>query len=382
MTTSFSRRLSFRLALALALTFSLAAGSWPRPRLTASPPVPGKAEAPAEVPAKTDAEIEQRAREAYGKLGVSFEENRGQVDERVRFLARHGGATVYLTNEEVSFVLSAPETLARRGPAPERRGRPKSHAVRMKFEGANTRAEVSGERELEGKVNYFRGSDPSKWRTNVKTYGAVRYRGIYDGIDLVYYGNEAGQMEYDFVVAPGADPNRISLKIEGAKSVKVDAAGDLVINTPVGPMRQHKPVVYQEVEGGRREVAGGYVVRPGGRVRFKLAEYDRSAPLVIDPGIEYSTYLGGSSVDAGRAIAVDAAGNAYITGDTHSADFPWPTPSRAPSRALKPTTGMPSSRSSTPPARPLSTPPTSAALVRMRAMASRWTRPATPTSRA
>ena len=335
MSTSCSRSQSPRFLLTLALAFSLAAGSWPWTQHAAGTRAPDTAAVPAHPPAEARARIEERAREAYGKLGVSFEENRGQIDKRVRFLARHGGATVYLTNEEASFVLSAPEprdraadessapvALDRRGRVPERRRRPKSHAVRMKFEGANPKAEVSGERELAGLVNYLCYAQQLKWRTNVKTYGAVRYRGLYEGIDLVYYGNEQGEMEYDFEVSPGADPNRISLKIEGAKSVKVDAAGDLVIKTPVGPMRQRKPTVYQEVEGARREVEGGYVVRPGGRVRFKLGEYDRSAPLVIDPEVEYSTYLGGSYDDFGFGIAVDSAGSAYVTGRTGSTDFP------------------------------------------------------------
>ncbi len=326
MLTSCSRRHSFHFALTLALTFSLTAVSWPRPQRAANQQVSGAADVPAEAPAAMRAETEQRARKAYGKLGVSFEENRGQTDRRVRYLARHGGATVFLANDEAAFVLRAPEShdsAAGEKPSP---GRAKSHAVRMKFEGANPRAEVSGERELSGRVNYFRGNDPSKWRTNVRTYGAVRYRGLYEGVDLVYYGNERGEMEYDLVVAPGADPSRISLKIEGAKSLEVDAAGDLVINTPAGEMRQRKPTVYQEVNGARREVAGGYVAEPDGSVRFALGEYDRSAPLVIDPVLEYSTYLGGSKYEEGHSIAVDPAGNAYVTGLTRSFDFPTVNP--------------------------------------------------------
>ena len=319
MPTSCSRRQSSRLALALALTFTLAAAAWPSPQRAAGPQILSTATgAAAEVPAKTDAAIEQRTREAYGKLGVSFEENRGQVDSRVRFLSRRGGATVFLTNDEAAFVLSGPKSRDKaadeRSPREELTPeRSKSHTVRMKFEGANPRAEASGERELEGKVNYFRGGDPSKWRTNVKTYGAVRYRGIYDGVDLVYYGNERGEMEYDFVVAPGADPRQISLKVEGAKAVKLDAAGDLVLSTPAGPLKQRRPTVYQEVGGARREVAGGYAVEPGGRVRFKLGEYDRSAPLVIDPVMSY-WLIGETDYDEAFGVAADSSGNFYVTG--------------------------------------------------------------------
>ncbi len=328
MPTSRSRHQSLRLVLALSMMLSLAAGAWPGPQRAAGP----------QTLTATGADMEQRAREAYGKIGVSFEENRGQVDERVRFLSRRGGATVFLTSDEAAFVLTAVEAPASgsverpdveefapgRGRA--KREKPKSHAVHIKFEGANPWAEVSGERELEGKINYFRGNDPSKWQTNVKTYAAVRYRGIYEGVDLVYYGNAQGRMEYDFVVAAGADPRQISLQIEGAKSVGVDAAGDLVIATPAGEMRQRRPEVYQEVEGGRRGVEGGYMVEPGGRVRFSLGEYERAAPLVIDPVLEYSTYLGGSGFDVAGGIAIDSARNAYVTGETYSSDFPTKNP--------------------------------------------------------
>ena len=327
MSTSCSRRRSPRFALALALTFSLAAASWPRPQHAANSRVSGRADASAEAPAAAQAKIEERAREAYGKLGVSFEENRGQADGRVRFLARHGGATVFLTNDEAAFVLSragkasdkrplgeegSPDALARRERLPER---PQAHAVCMKFEGANPRAEVSGERELKGRVNYFRGSDPSQWQTNIKTYGAVRYRGLYDGVDLVYYGNAQGQMEYDFEVAPGADPNQISLMIEGAEGLEVDASGDLVISTPVGQMRQRRPEVFQEVDGARRAVEGGYIAEPGGRVRFALGAYDKGARLIIDPVLEYSVSINGIE---GLGIAVDPTGNAYVAGYTYA----------------------------------------------------------------
>ncbi len=356
MSTSRSRRQSFSFALTMALIFSLAAAALPRPQRAAAPQASGtaavKAGAPQEAPAKTDAEVEQRARAAYGKFGVSFEENLGQSDKQVRFLSRRGGTTVFLTNDEAAFVLSAParkvkgeiassdiatderaiaeetapEAVGRRGRGPATHERPKFHAVHMKFDGANPWAEVVGERELAGRVNYLRGDDPSKWRTGVKTYGAVRYRGIYDGVDLVYYGNELGQMEYDFEVAPGADPRQISLLVEGADAMEVDASGDLVISTPAGPMKQHRPAVYQEVEGLRHTVEGAYAVEPDGRVRFALGEYDASAPLVIDPVLEYSTYLGGGFEDGARGIAVDSARNAYIAGYTYSTDFPTKNP--------------------------------------------------------
>jgi hypothetical protein len=356
MLTSCFDRKSFRFILTFALTFSLVVVAWPRSARTVarqeSSPADSAAKLLPQTSTKTTAETEQQAREAYGRLGLSFEENRGQVDEQVRFLARHGSATLFLTNDAASFVLSAraqssadetesrdsisgerpvedgqvPSRHARRGRDEATNERLRLRTVRMKFEGANLGTEVVGEQELEGRVNYFRGSDPSKWQTDVKTYGAVRYRGIYEGIDLVYYGNEKQEMEYDFRVAAGADARQISLLVEGAQSLEVDAGGDLVISTPVGEMRQRKPVVYQEADGMRREIESRFAVEGNGRVRFVLGEYDRSVPLIIDPVLVYSTYLGGSGNDSGNDIAIDSAGNAYVTGSTVSTNFPTANP--------------------------------------------------------
>src|SRR2546427_1923700 len=165
------------------------------------------------------------------------------------------------------------------------------------------------------------GSDPANWRTDVPTYAKVRYKNVYPGIDLIYYGTQR-QLEYDFVVSPGADPKRIRLGFQGVDKLEVDAQGDLVLHTATGVIRQRKPVIYQEVEGARREIAGGYVLEGARRVGFRVAAYDARRPLVIDPALFYSTYLGGNSSDEGLAIAVDTAGNAYVTGATSSTDFP------------------------------------------------------------
>lgn len=158
-------------------------------------------------------------------------------------------------------------------------------------------------------------------RTNVPTYAKVYYHDLYPNIDLVYYGSQ-GQLEYDFVVRPGADPNEIMLGFQGSDKLEVDAEGDLLLHTVAGPIRQRKPVIYQEVEGIRREVAGGYVLKGAHQVGFQVAPYDASRPLIIDPVLFYSTYLGGSGDDEGTSIAVDAAGNAYVTGTTDSINFP------------------------------------------------------------
>jgi hypothetical protein len=250
-----------------------------------------------------------RVSESYGKLPLQFEANRGQTHKDVRFLSRGAGYSLYLTAGEAVLVLSKPGADAKRV------------ALRMSLVGTARNPVVTGLDELPGKANYFIGKDRSKWRTNVPTYAKVQYQNVYPGIDLVYYGNQR-QLEYDFVVAPGADPKKIVLGFKGADKLKIDAGGDLVLRMAGSDIRQHKPVVYQDIDGVRHEIAGNYVRKGANRVGFKLAAYDATRPLVIDPVVlSYSTYLGGSGDDSGRSIAVDADGNAYVTGTT-SAGFP------------------------------------------------------------
>lgn len=288
------------------------------------------------VPADVASELTTNAAQtqhAYGKLALQFEANQGQTDKRVKFITRAGGATVFLTPTEAVLVLSARgkrstgiehdgvsplENEDRKLPAPG-----KQHALWMKIEGASEAAQVEGVDKLPGIVNYFIGDDPNKWRANIPTYGRVRYTEIYKGIDLVYYGSAERQLEYDFVVKPGANASQVALSFAGSESLHVDAAtGDLLIKTPVGLVRQHKPLVYQEVEGGRREIESGYEIKAVNRIGFRLGAYDPSKQLVIDPVLVYSTYLGGSQDDSGNGIAVDSAGNAYVTGETASTNFP------------------------------------------------------------
>jgi hypothetical protein len=273
-----------------------------------------------------DDRLRVQASHAYGKLPLSFEANRGQTDARVQFLSRGPRRTLFLTPTEAVLVLTAAERSAQAtGPAArlalDESGAGTRTNLRMTFVGANPAPRVTGREELRGKSNYFIGKDPAKWRTNVPTYANVGYPDLYPGIDLVFYGNER-QLEYDFVVRPGADPTRIVLGFEGADRLEVDAQGDLLLHTGAGPVRQRKPVIYQEVTGRRVEVPGGYILKDGQRVGFEVAAYDRDRPLVIDPVLIYSTYLGGSANDEGNGIAVDALGHAYVTGSTGSTDFP------------------------------------------------------------
>jgi hypothetical protein len=261
----------------------------------------------------------QQLQAAYGQLPLHFEQNRGQSDPQVKFLARGLGYALFLTPTEAVLSLRG----AKAGPA----AASSAAVLRMKLVGARPEAEVRGAGPLPGQVNYFRGRDPAKWYRHIPTYAQVRYEEVYPGIDLVYYGQQR-QLEYDFVVAPEADPRRIRLGFEGtAGTPRLEGQGSLVLPLASGEVRLHKPVLYQEVDGQRREVAGRYVLHPEAdqtlaQVGFEVADYDRTRPLVIDPVLVYSTYLGGSHADAGLSIAVDETGSAYITGETSSTDFP------------------------------------------------------------
>ncbi len=199
----------------------------------------------------------------------------------------------------------------------------------MKLAGAGQPRQVIGLEKLPGISNYFIGNDPKKWRTDVPHYARIQYEGVYPGIDLVWYGNQR-QLEYDFVVAPGADAKQIQVAYEGVESLGVEAGGDLVLRTALGEVRQQKPRVYQEIGGKRVEVGARYAIVARNRVSFELAKYDRKRELRIDPVVlVYSTYLGGSDYELGYGIAVDGAGSAYVTGSTGSTNFPTQSPYQA-----------------------------------------------------
>ena len=286
-----------------------------------------------------DAARKTRALEAYGRLPLSFEANRGQTSAQVDFVSRGSGYTLFVTPTEAVLTLRAPSTRRPTTTNPKSSTRPgnlvpseaqptadaQSRVVRMQLVGANATARPEGRDELPGKVNHFIGNDPKRWSRGVPTYAQVRYQDVYAGIDLVYYGNQR-ELEYDFVVAPGANPDTIALTFEGADALEVDAAGNLVLHTGADRILQRAPRVYQDIDGVRKAVPSRYALQDATadrqQVRFDVGGYDRRHPLVIDPVIAYSTYLGGLSTDDAIGIAVDSAGSAYVTGDTASIGFP------------------------------------------------------------
>jgi hypothetical protein len=239
----------------------------------------------------------------YGKLPLSFEQNMGQAPGRVRFLSRGKGYEVFLAPAEAVVETAAEQV------------------VRATVVGGNRAAEMTALDPLPGRSNYFVGNDPQRWRTNIPTYERVKSSNVYPGIDLIYYGHN-GQLEFDFVIAPHADANRIELAFSGITKLEVDRAGDLLLYTAAGRLQQKRPRIYQDVNGVKREIRGEYVLRSRDRVRFRVGTYDRDYSLIIDPVLVYSTYLGGSADDSGIGIAVDGAGNAYLVGDTLSTNFP------------------------------------------------------------
>jgi Cep192 domain 4/Beta-propeller repeat len=267
--------------------------------------------------------------EAYGKLPLSFEENEGQTAREVRFVSHGSGYELFLTPQEAVLALRPKQhydfsPLHRTATI---RALRKAHkagqitAVRLQLEGANPHPDIAGMQRLPARVNYFIGNDPKKWHTDVPAFARVKFAQVYPGVDLVFYGNQR-RLEYDFIVAPGANPKAIQLKIDGAHNMRINSQGDLVLGVAGGEVELQKPLIYQKVRGKRREIAGNYTINDLRRVTFAVPSYDHTAPLILDPVLSYATYLGGTSDDFGWAIAVDGSGDCFIAGSTLSTDFP------------------------------------------------------------
>lgn len=265
----------------------------------------------------SDRAARTRVAENFGKLPLSFEINKGQIDKAVKFLSHGPGYDLFLTANEAVLRVPKPRALKEEKEPNVREGT----VLRLKFLGANGTPEVEGQDELPGKVNYFVGNDPAKWQRNVPTYKKAYFKDVYPGIDVVYYGNQQ-ELEYDLIVAARANPKLIRFNVEGADKIRLDKSGRLLLTLNHGEVSLNKPVIFQlDKDGARREVKGGYSVS-GNEVRFKLDNFDSSKPLIIDPVLSYSTLLGSSGSDTAFGIAVDSQGNAYITGTTNGLNFP------------------------------------------------------------
>jgi beta-propeller repeat-containing protein len=280
------------------------------------------------IPAKPSVNTDQAARlaEAYGKLPLSFEANRGQLDPHVKFISRGSGYALFLTSHEAVLSLSrgAEENTSRQiGPDSGELGRAAasqriSTVLRMKLAGSNPLARVAGDDELRGKSNYFIGNDPKQWRAGVQNFAKVRYEGVYPGVDMIYYGNQR-ELEYDFVVAAGADPGRIRLSFEGAQSISVDSQGDLVLSAEGGEIRQRKPVIYQEVDGTMKSTDGGVQATPVWGTPFPVnaLAIDPESPSIIYSamagfGVYKSTDGGQSWSDASRGLSSQTVNSLVI----------------------------------------------------------------------
>ena len=267
-----------------------------------------------------------RLLDVWGALPLAFERNDGQADSQVKYLARGRGYTLFLTSSEAVLSLAVPQKEHQTEPAPTRRGEIKSHplsmaAVSMKLVHTTAQPRVAGEDTLPGVTNYLIGNDPKKWRTSIPRYSRVHCRNVYPGIDLAFYGAQKN-LEFDFLVSPGASPQAIALQFSGANQLRTDDAGDLLLSSPAGDLRLHRPIAYQENKGMRQPVEARFLLQSANQVAFALGNYDHSRELIIDPTLNFATYLGGSGEDDATAIAVDGSGNAYITGQTNSASFP------------------------------------------------------------
>ena len=259
----------------------------------------------------------------FAHLPLSFEVNKGQADSQVQYLARSGRQTLFLTANQAVLSLMAPSKAtpgrfrsARQIQSQTQHGA----AIRMSFRNSRQADSIEPLEPLPGKVNYLIGQDASQWHTDIPTYGRIAYRGVYPGVDLVYYGTQ-GNLEYDFIARPGADTSAIQVQFEGADNIRLSNDGDLILDSAAGPVRWKKPKVYQDDHGVRLPVAANYRLLKDRTVQFALARYNPKLPLVIDPTLVYSTYLDGTNIDGAIGFFVNSTG-LYATGDTYASNFP------------------------------------------------------------
>jgi len=276
----------------------------------------------------------------YDSLPLSFEPNVGQTDPSVRYISHGSGYTLFLTGDEAVLSLEQPDEpdrliekmdrhtrkrfesrrFYRMSPRFHHQGKPET--IRVTMEGMNRSPKVKSSNQLIGRANYFIGKDYSKWRTGIPMYGRIKYSEVYPGTDLVYYGKQ-GRLEFDFVVAPGADPNAIRLHFDAAGLLSITRNGTARVTTEQGPFELLRPAIYQLRGGKRIPIDGQFALRGDDRtVGIDVAVYDHKKPLIIDPVLSYSTYVGGNGSDYASGVAVDSQGDAYISGQTTSTNFP------------------------------------------------------------
>ena len=341
-----SKFVGFGVALGLVLSSAVLIGHR-KAAGTSKPPIQTTAHSAAKFPGAVDRTAKARVVESYGKLPLSFEVNQGQASNQVKFLTRGLGYILFLAGKEAVLSMTTGKSGASSLKAEDRelsllksprrateKEQTTTDVLRMKLAGASKTVEPVGMDELPGKSNYFIGNDPKKWRSNIPTYAKVRYKNVYPGIDLVYYGDQ-GQLEYDFVVAPGADPGLIALAFEDWTDnqrvglLRIDKkTGDVIVESGSSVVHVKKPVIYQRKNFSARAKAelspqdsrpvdGGFVLTASNQIRFELGPYDKSQPLVIDPALTYSTFLGGTVANSSAdsfSVAVDPSGNTFILG--------------------------------------------------------------------
>src|SRR5262245_44578585 len=293
-------------ATANAILIGVVTLAWIGPAVEARSPR-GDTEIASPTMKKPSDETSQRVLTTYSGMPLRFERAIGRAAANADFIARGAGYSLDFAKGEARIAIASADGVTNTG-------------ITMRLVGASA-SEGQGRRVLSGVTNYLIGNDPSNWRTGVRTYGEVEYRGVYPGIDVVYYGNQR-QLEFDFIIAPGANHRSIALAFDGSKHLTVDRQGNLLVGTSAGTLVQHAPVIYQEEAGKRRIVRGGYVIRRSGRVGFDVGSHDPHLPLIIDPVLTYATYLGGSREERVKGFAFDADGNMYVAGTTGAANFP------------------------------------------------------------
>ena len=258
---------------------------------------------------------------ASGQIPLEFEANRGQAPAPYAFVAHGPSYSLALSSTQVTLSLHSLAQNAKSGqvaalPVPIQAGR-----IALQLIGANEKSTLSGLDPRPGRSNYFLGSDPSKWVTQVPHFGRVQIAQPYPGIDLVFYGNPQ-QLEYDFLVAPGADPSQIRLNPQGATAVSINTEGNALLQTVAGPVELKQPVSYQQIDGIRTPVASAFHLTAANTLTLDFGTYDHGYPLIVDPVLLYAVALGGSNGNQALGMDLDAAGNAYITGNSCSSDFP------------------------------------------------------------